>query len=682
MILAASVAALAVIPAAAFAQPVTGQGKPTVPTIAQLAAFPKLANVVISPDGKHIAAIEGRGEDRVILVWNTDALNQKPTVIGSSQMKINGFDFIKNDRLRVVLWQPYDFRGEGVTKSFISKLYITDLEGKDWREAITLPRARTAQEEEEQAVSSPTVLSKMPDDPDHILVVNSAGTNQGDIFKVDIRNGRTERIQRSEERVSGYLADREGNLRSRLKFDSDGNGAFTAVQFRGADGGWSEHFRSYAKDRDVTDVVGFIEDPNIAIIATNVGTDLTTLYEYDIAARKRGEQLFKHRYFNATGIRTWPYKDAQGLRFNEITGVVFDGPRGQDTVWVAPQMKAIDQAIRTALKIEAKPITFTDTATGESAPARYDTERSVGILDFTPDLKTVIFTDRDVNKPSSYYLLHNGQVTMLGNSYPDMDGRVFGTTSFTYYKARDGRTIPAILTKPNEVLCGAGPWRTVIMPHGGPWARDDLAFDNFMWVPMLASRCMAVMRPQYRGSEGWGRSLWKSGDAEWGGKMQDDKDDGVKWLIDQKVADPAHVAMFGFSYGGYASMTASVRPNGLYKCAISGGGVSDIRKIFARFYTNPFYRQSQAPTVKGLSPVDKASEIKIPIMTYVGDRDQTTPAYQTEIFVDAAKRSSQPVEFHLLKDFAHGPAWTRAVNQQQLQLIDDYFSKGCGGSGL
>lgn len=207
-------------------------------------------------------------------------------------------------------------------------------------------------------------------------------------------------------------------------------------------------------------------------------------------------------------------------------------------------------------------------------------------------------------------------------------------------------------------------------------------FDGSMWVPLLASRCKAVLRPQFRGSEGWGRKLWMAGDAEWGQKMQDDKDDGAKWLIEQGIAKPGHIAMFGFSYGGYSAFTASVRPNGLYKCAIAGAGVSDIKRIWARFFTNPFFRQAQAPTVEGLSPLDKAAEMQIPLMVYHGDRDQTVPLEQSIWFVNKAKQAGKPVVYHEIADYGHGPAWTRATMAEQLRLIDDYLAQECGGGGL
>jgi dipeptidyl aminopeptidase/acylaminoacyl peptidase len=218
-----------------------------------------------------------------------------------------------------------------------------------------------------------------------------------------------------------------------------------------------------------------------------------------------------------------------------------------------------------------------------------------------------------------------------------------------------------------------------VHPHGGPWARDGLAFDYFMWVPMMTSRCRAVLQPQYRGSQGWGRKLWMSGDAEWGQKMQDDKDDGAKWLIDQKIAIPGRIAMFGFSYGGYAAMAAAVRPNGLYKCAIAGAGVSDIDRIWAKYYTNPYFREGQSTTVKGLSPLSKADQIQIPIYVFHGDRDQTVPIKQSEWFVAKAKSGGKDVTYREFKDFAHGPSWTRANYEQVLEGINDYFDKGCAG---
>ena len=655
--------------------------KPTVPTIAQLAAYPKMSGFSVSPDGKHLAALEARGEDRVVLVWKTDALNVAPNVIGTNKMKFQSVTFIKNDLLAVTLWQPYDMRlGDDVTKTFINKLYITDLEGKAWREPLPLPNAKSEFEQRVQAISNPQVLDPLPGDPDHILVTNQVGMDAGDVFKVNVRNLKTERIQRAGEHDAEYLTDRTGALRARLKADIDNTGSYIAAELRNSqNGAWEEHFRSYMKNRDVAQIVGFADDPNIAFVLSNVGKDKAVIYEYDIAARVKKEVLFEHKYFDAIDVVSNPFT---GNGFGDVLGVAFAGPRGRDVQWVDPAIQALDKSVRAALKLKSTATRLIDPATGTSTTVDYDVDAAYRLGSASLDLKTIVITVEGPTRAPEYFLLREGKLSALSKTYPDIDRKALGNTELTYYKARDGLDIPAFLTTPSVELCGAGPWPTVIHPHGGPWARDRMGFDGSMWVPLMSSRCFAVLQPQFRGSDGWGRKLWMAGDAEWGQKMQDDKDDGAKWMIEQKLALPGRIAMFGFSYGGYSAFAAAVRPNGIYKCSIAGAGVSDIKKIWSAFYTNTFFRERQAPTVKGLSPLEKAAEIKIPIMVYHGERDQTVPIEQSQWFVEQAKKSGKKVDYHELPDYSHGPAWTRKIMGDQLQLIDDYLTKGCGGSGL
>ena len=655
---------------------------PTKPTIEQLAAYPEYSGFTLSPDGKHIAALRSKGEERVIAVWNTDEMNKAPTLIGSSRMKITGVSFIKNDRLAVSLWQPQDVRSDRVTKVFLSKLMITDLEGKEWKEPLPQPRATSRSEELMQALSNPTVLDSLPNDPHHILVINNVGSSAGDVYRVDLRNFKSERIQMSEERVAGYVTDLDGALRARLKQSLDGNGAYVSAEFRNLQTDqWEEHFRSYVKNRDQIQIIGFAKEPGIAFILSNEGQDKSVIYEYDIATKQRKELLFQHRFFNANRVLVNPYRSA-GEDFGQIMGVGYEGPYGNDVQWTSPAMQGLDAGLKKALGITDKKLTRVDPASGENAVVDYPTTKSYSIIDYTPDLSTVLLTVDGSSTPPEYYLFRNGELSLLAKSYPNIDPRALGETELVYYKARDGQTIPAFLTRPNTELCGAGPWPAVVHPHGGPWSRDTMDFDGSMWVPLLASRCMAVLRPQFRGSEGWGRKLWMAGDAEWGQKMQDDKDDGAQWLIDQNIAKPGRIAIFGYSYGGYAAFAAAVRDAGTYKCAIAGAGVSDIKRIWSRFYTNPFFRQAQAPTVKGLSPLDEATNMKIPLMVYHGERDQTVPIEQSDWFVSKAKQSGQPVVYHQIADYAHGPAWTRKIMADQLGYIEDYLLNDCGGSGL
>ncbi len=661
--------------------------KPLAPSIEQLAAFPKMSGFSLSPDGKHLAALESRGEDRVILVWKTDALNKAPTVIGSSKMKINGAQFIKNDLLAVSMWQLYDARTDKIIKTFVNKLFFTDLEGKNWNEPMPQARAMSYAADREKALSNPTVLDILPNDPDHILAINRFGSGSGDVFKVNVRSNRSARIQRSDANIGGYVTNLDGNLAARFRQDIDGTGAFIAAEFQQPNSGkWSEHFRSYVKDRNVTEIVGFSKDPNIAFIRSNVVADKSTIYEYDIAARTRKEVLFQHRFFDAGQVLINRAKSSvtDSMAFGDILGITYNGPRGanSDVLWTAPKVKVLDKSIRDALGIRLQSMKLTDPATGQSADTEYDLDASYSLTAWTPDLSTVVIAVSGASRPPETYLFRSGKLMLLSKAYPGIDPASLGKTSLVYYKARDGLDIPAFLTAPNAELCGPAPWPAIVHPHGGPWARDTMGFDASMWVPLLASRCFAVLRPQFRGSLGWGRKLWMAGDAEWGQKMQDDKDDGAKWMIDQSIAQRGRIGMFGFSYGGYSAFAAAVRPNGLYKCAIAGAGVSDIKRIWADFYTNPFFREAQAPTVKGLIPLEQADKIQIPIMVYHGDRDQIVPLEQSDWFVDKAKSSKQSVVYHTITDYAHGQAWTRAIFAKQLGYIEDYLLRDCGGKGL
>jgi dienelactone hydrolase len=594
------------------------------------------------------------------------------------------------------MWQPFDLRYDTVTKQFITKLFITDLEGKKWTEPMPQDRAMSKVEELRNALSNPEVLDRLPNDPDHILLINDAGASSGDVFKVNVRTNRAERVQRSDEKISGYETDLEGTIRARNRADVDSGGAFVAAEIlEPGSGKWVEHFRSYVKNREVNEIVGFAADPNTAFILSNVGTDKAAIYEYDIPSRKRKEILFQHRFFDAAEPIVSRSKNSENFAFGEIVGIRYQGPRGTpprgprgvgvtggDVLWISPKMQALDKAIRSALGLRSQTLTLTDPATGQSAEIEYDVEASYSLVTYNRDLTTALFTVSGPSRPPETYLLRDGKLLLLAKAYPDIDPASLGTTTLIYYKARDGLDIPAFLTKPNTELCGPAPWPSVVHPHGGPWARDVLGFDGSMWVPLMASRCFAVLRPQFRGSQGWGKRLWLAGDAEWGQKMQDDKDDGAKWMIDKGIAQQGRIAMFGFSYGGYSAMAASVRPNGPYKCAIAGAGVSDHTKIWARFYTNPFFREAQMKTVDGLNPVDKADKIQIPIMVYHGDRDQTVPLEQSDWFVSKAKSSKQPVVYHQLADYAHGPAWTRKIMADQLGYIEDYLLHDCGSKGL
>jgi dienelactone hydrolase len=653
-----------------------------VPSEEVLAQFPSVTGFQLSPDAKHLLAIESRGDQRTILVWRAEDLAAKPTVIGSRSMRIEGASFLKNDRLAVTLSQPYDARLDEVTKTFIRKLMVTDLEGKTWMEPLEANDARSDIARRVAALQVPSIRSRMPADPDHIIVESDGLGLDRDLFRYNLRTGKASRVMRLAEDDLTVRVDGKGVPFTKSRGGNDANGLFVAVEIRNPDTGqWEEHFRSYVKDRDEVEIVATTPKPQVYVLRSNVGREFTALFEYDAKARKILSTLFEHRYFDALGVRGLSRPDESDN--SDFSGFSYQGLHGNEVQWVDPAAEAVVKGVAQALGLQEEQVSLVDPAGGRRADVRMHTGAAVSIVDFRPgSTPTYLLRVSGLNYPTEHYMLRGQQLRLLGREFPQIDKRALGQSKLVYYSARDGLNIPAFLTVPNKRLCGDGPYAAVVHPHGGPWARDFMGYDRSGWVPLMVSRCMVVLQPQFRGSTGWGRTLWKAGDREWGQKMQDDKDDGAAWLVKEGLADAKRMAIFGFSYGGYAAMAASVRGAAPFKCAISGAGVSDIESIWARFYTNPYFRERQEPTVRGLSPLRQADNLKIPILVYHGDRDQTAPLVQSELFANKARANKQPIEYHVLADYGHGPSWTRDTMTRQLRLISDYFAKGCGGSGL
>jgi dipeptidyl aminopeptidase/acylaminoacyl peptidase len=192
-----------------------------------------------------------------------------------------------------------------------------------------------------------------------------------------------------------------------------------------------------------------------------------------------------------------------------------------------------------------------------------------------------------------------------------------------------------------------------------------------------------VLQPQFRGSLGWGQKLWRAGDAEWGQKMQDDLDDGAKWLVAQRLAAPERVAVHGYSYGGYAAYAAAVRPNGLYQCSIAGAGVAEPSNFNRDTYENRILREFQSPSIKGLSAMKEVSKIEIPLFIYHGDRDQIVPIKETIAMTGKLRGAGRTFKYLELPDMGHTiNTWSPDNAKTVLETIEGWLKNDCGPGGL
>ncbi|WP_165324112.1 alpha/beta hydrolase family protein [Rhizorhabdus phycosphaerae] len=285
---------------------------------------------------------------------------------------------------------------------------------------------------------------------------------------------------------------------------------------------------------------------------------------------------------------------------------------------------------------------------------------TVRLIDANAAFDRMIVRTDGPGDPQSYWVvdIKTGRADPLGSSYAINPGDV-GPMRMIRYKAADGLEIGAVLTLPPGR--GEKNLPLIVLPHGGPAARDYPVFD--WWAQAYASRGYAVLQPNFRGSEGLGPAFRLAGYGEWGRKMQSDISDGVADLARQGIIDPKRVCIVGASYGGYAALAGVTLQQGLYRCAVSVAGVADV----SRMISTDIRESGQSRTVirslrteigsgrdmKLVSPANFAERADAPIMLIHGVDDIVVPFDQSRQMASALSRAGKPHEFIRLEGEDH-----------------------------
>lgn len=660
---------LAVVSGSAIAKPIP---------IESLARQPAIRSISMSADGKQLVALVAAPgtdyKDTALATWDLEDLDKGPVVTPSGErMKFIGANALKADKILVTARQewtgPLAGCGEGEfygsTATFVFKNYLTDSKHSEFEEAFTRGSHQVGVSERVErcmeVAGSAGLVSNLPMDPTKVIIqrVNRLSL-QADYFLYDLETEKTELLLRAgRDATPGLFHPRDGKLLTRNLVEPAGKNEYE--QFILIRNNETDKFEIHDKlttklsKRYTVRVVGIDDETGQFYVLTDLFSELVQAWAYDPQTRKFGsEALVAHAKYPIAGL---VFGNQPG-NFNKILGYTISGPTFE-TTFVDKDMRAIQEGIKQAFPGQV-----------------------VTIADYNDGLSRVLFMTQSGQHPPAYHLLiDRKKVQTLGRQRPWVDAADLGKQRWLSYIARDGLEIPAILDLPPGWKKGDKPLPTVIHPHGGPWARDTIGWDGSGLVPFLTSRGYAVLRPQYRGSTGFGRKLWLAGDAQWGKTMQDDKDDGAKWLVEQGITDPDRIAIFGYSYGGFAAAAATVRPDSPYQCAIAGAPVTDLTRLGTSWSTNRLQRILQGTTVTGMDPMENTDKANLPILLFVGDRDVRTPSWHAKNFYKAVK-DTVPAKFELIDDMPHQMPWYYSHHQKILGLIENFLKDDCGPGGL
>jgi len=270
--------------------------------------------------------------------------------------------------------------------------------------------------------------------------------------------------------------------------------------------------------------------------------------------------------------------------------------------------------------------------------------------------KFIVRTSTDVDAGTFYFLnLDKGSLEQLGRAYPELDPSELARMQTISYPAQDGTSIPGYLTVPRGVRAEHLP--LIVMPHGGPIARDSWEFDFLR--AFLASRGYAVLQMNFRGSDGYGSKWQSDAHQDWGGLTYSDITDGARWAVKQGIADPARMCIIGWSFGGYAALLGATRNADLYKCSVSIAGVSDLSLLEAQehnFVGGGVSREqigTNRAKLKADSPRRHAADVEIPILMIHGDNDAQSNVEQSQAMDSALKRAGKLHQFILISGADH-----------------------------
>jgi dipeptidyl aminopeptidase/acylaminoacyl peptidase len=526
------------------------------------------------------------------------------------------------------------------------QMFSVSSDGKDAKALTPYPKVRTEIFDDWRNIAGK--------EKEMMIGMNKRDARFFDPYSINIETGELKALYQNDKNYDNWFTDHTGIIRIATKTD----GVNTTYYHRANETAPFDSFLTTTY-KDQFGIQFFTFDNKNVYASSNIGRDKSAIVEYDLAGRKEIKVIYSN-----------PEYDVDGLSYSK-------------------KRKVLTHASYTSWKRENH---FLDPETEAAYKKMQDKFKGyeVGIYgNNNEEDKFVVWTGNDkVAARYHYYDKKTGETKFLADAFPNLKEEHMATMKPVKYTSRDGLTIHGYLTLPRGYEAKNLP--VVINPHGGPWARDDWGYNSE--AQMFANRGYAVLQMNFRGSTGYGKEFWLKSQKQWGKTMQDDITDGVQWLIKEGIADPKRVAIYGGSYGGYATLAGVTYTPDLYAAAVDYVGVSNMFTFMntippywepykAMFYEMVGDPKKDSALLAEVSPALHAGKIKTPLFVVQGANDPRVNKAESDQMVDALKKRGVSVDYMVKNDEGHG--FANENNRMEFyNAMDKFFDKYLSGKPI
>ncbi|MEL7376739.1 MAG: S9 family peptidase, partial [Bacteroidota bacterium] len=517
----------------------------------------------------------------------------------------------------------------------------------------TVPEARNLTDRE----GVRAIIFAVPEkDPDLMYVgINDRDPAWHDLYSLKISTGELTLIRENTDRFTGWIFDNNDELRLATRSADNGDTEVLRVD----EDGFTQIYSC-----DVLETCGpvrFHKDNERFYMQSNKGADQDLIALFLMNAETEEIELVESDPEGRVDFGNAFFSEVS----KEIVGTSYTDDRRR-RYWIDSEYEEAYNALQAQLP-----------------------GKTIGFGSSTKDERFWIISAYSDTDPGAVYLFDKDEkkVEFQYRGRPNMPIDDLAPMQAVRYNSTDGLEIPAYLTLPKGVEAKDLP--VIIMPHGGPWARDYWGYNPYH--QFLANRGYAVLSPNFRGSTGFGKAFLDAGNGEWGELMQDDLTAGAQYLIDEGIADPERIGIMGGSYGGYATLAGVTFTPDVYAMGISIVGPSSLETLLNSIpaYWEPikklFYiRMADPNTEEGLaqmerqSPLYHADKIKVPLMVVQGANDPRVKQAESDQIVVAMRELGLPVEYLVAVDEGHG--FAKPVNNMAfLAAAEEFMAEHLGG---